>query len=100
MATQQALSFNPQPLPPVVDQRVPRSERQRLCRMSRAILERLRLGAALASELQAMFPKSRSVRTRISNVSAFLRSRDEGQVCSKPVKGSVGDWLYWLEQVK
>lgn len=91
------LDPEPQPVPPVVDQRVPRQERPRLCRMSRLILLRLERGEALASELQAMFPGARSVRTRISNVNRWLQDRG-GRVKSAPMRGVVGEWRYWVEE--
>ena len=95
VARQRALPLvpAPAPLPPVQDQRVPAPERPRLRRMSRLILERVERGPAKASELHAMFPGARSVRTRISEV-----GRHVGEAWrSAPVRGVVGEWLYWIE---
>jgi len=83
----------PAPLPPVQDQRVPAPERPRLRRMSRLILERVQRGPAKASELHAMFPGARSVRTRISEVGRHVGPAWR----SAPVRGVVGEWVYWLE---
>ena len=83
----------PAPVPPVRDKRVPKQEQKRLRRMSRLILERVERGPARASELHAMFPGARSVRTRISEV-----GRHVGEAWrSAPVKGVVGEWVYWIE---
>ncbi len=98
VARQRPLPFAP-PADPLIqprDQRVPKTERGPLCRMSRTILARLRQGEALASELQAMFPGARSVRTRISDVNLWLQDRSE-KVSSAPVAGIVGEWRYWIE---
>jgi len=95
VARQRALPLSPPPapVPPVRDQRVPRQEQKRLRRMSRLILERVTRGPARASELHAMFPGARSVRTRISEV-----GRHVGEAWrSAPVKGVVGEWVYWIE---
>ena len=95
VARQRALPLTPPPapVPPVRDQRVPRQEQKRLRRMSRLILERVTRGPARASELHAMFPGARSVRTRISEV-----GRHVGEAWrSAPVKGVVGEWVYWIE---
>ena len=94
---QQLLPLTPlaQPLPGVQDQQVPPRERPKLQRMSRAILKRLRAGEATASELQAVFPGARSVRTRISDVNLWLQEHGE-EVQSEPVAGMVGEWRYWL----
>ena len=87
------LTAPPAPVPPVRDQRAPRQEQKRLRRMSRLILERVTRGPARASELHAMFPGARSVRTRISEV-----GRHVGEAWrSAPVKGVVGEWVYWIE---
>ena len=83
----------PAPVPPVIDQRVPNLDKPKLCRMSRAILDRVERGPAKASELHAMFPGARSVRTRISDVGRFVGSAWR----SAPVKGIVGEWVYWIE---
>ncbi len=98
---QRPLPFTPAPEPLIQprDQRVPKTERGPLCRMSRTILARLRQGEALASELQAMFPGARSVRTRISDVNLWLQDRSE-KVSSAPVAGMVGEWRYWIEGVR
>ena len=83
----------PAPVPPVRDKRVPKQEQKRLRRMSRLILERVERGPARASELHSMFPGARSVRTRISEV-----GRHVGEAWrSAPVKGVVGEWVYWIE---
>jgi len=95
VARQRALPLvpAPAPLPPVVDQRVPAPERPRLRRMSRLILERVQRGPAKASELHAMFPGARSVRTRISEVGRHVGPAWR----SAPGRGVVGEWVYWLE---
>ena len=99
---QAVLDFAPPaaPLPPVQDQMVPSRERLKLCRMNRVILERLRHGSATASALQAMFPGARSVRTRISDVSLWLQRHERQRVASEPVRGAVGEWVYWIEDVR
>ena len=96
LARQHALDFEPVIEPRVVDLARPPAEQPKLVRMSRRILGRLEQGSALASELQALFPTARSVRTRISNVSAFLRSHEWGEVKSEPVRGVAGEWRYHL----
>jgi hypothetical protein len=92
---QRALPLDPPvaPVPSVQDQRVPRSEQKRLRRMSRLILERVQRGPAMASELHAMFPGARSVRTRISEAGRHVGAAWQ----SAPVKGIVGEWVYWIE---
>ena len=95
VARQRALPLSPPPapVPPVRDQRVPRQEQKRLRRMSRLILERVTRGPARASELHAMFPGARSVRTRISEAGRHVGAGWR----SAPVKGVVGEWVYWIE---
>jgi len=92
---QRALPLSPPaaPVPPVRDQRVPKPEQKRLRRMSRLILERVTRGPARASELHAMFPGARSVRTRISEAGRHVGASWR----SAPVKGVVGEWIYWIE---
>ncbi len=92
-----ALDFSPPPIPTpaVVDQRVPREDRPRLCRMSRAILERLRRGPATNRELAAMFPEGAAWRTRVSDVRAFLRPFGE-TVNTYPLGG--GLYHYEIER--
>lgn len=92
---QRALPLAPPiaPVPPVRDQRVPKPEQKRLRRMSRLILERVQRGPARASELHGMFPGARSVRTRISEVGRHVGAAWR----SAPVKGVVGEWVYWIE---
>lgn len=89
MASQISLDFNPPPSPvvPVVDHRVPREERPRLCWMSRAILERLRRGPATNRELAAMFPEGAAWRTRVADVRAFLRPAET--IESEPLSGGL-----------
>lgn len=98
---QAALDFEPAPapLPPVVDQRVPAAEQRRLCRMAATILDELRNGPALASALHGLFPGSRSVRTRISDVGRYLKAHGQ-RLHSEPVAGMVGEWRYWIEDVR
>lgn len=93
-ARQGSLFAAPAPLPPVRDQRVPKPDRPKLCRMSRLIYERVQQGPARASELHAMFPGARSVRTRISDVGRFVGPAWR----SAPVKGVVGEWIYWIAE--
>jgi len=95
VARQRALPLTPPPapVPPVRDKRVPKQEQKRLRRMSRLILERVERGPARASELHAMFPGARSVRTRISEVGRHVGAAWR----SAPVKGVVGEWVYWIE---
>ena len=95
--------FDARPVPPVQDQRVPRRERRKLTRMSRAILDRLEKGHVTATEIHCMFPGARSVRTRISDVTCWLRAevlagRDSRVLKSRALSGTVGEWLYWLEE--
>lgn len=92
---QASLDFTPPPAPepPVRDQRVPKPSRRGLQRMSRLILERLREGPALSSELHAMFPGARSIRTRISDVGRWLADHGE-RLHSEPVGDHAGDWRY------
>jgi hypothetical protein len=88
----------PAPLPPVQDPQVPKAERPRLQRMARLIVERVEQGPARASELHAMFPGARSVRTRISDAGRFVSQPGSGRKwCSRPLKNYVGDWEYWIE---
>ena len=89
----------PDPLPPVVDQRVARRERPSLQRMSREILAFLRergTRGAFASEIYAMFPGARSVRTRISDVRRFIELSNTGETWHvRPASDKdVGDWWY------
>lgn len=63
--------------PPVVDQRVPVQERDRLSAQSRRILERLREGPVQNRELAEMFPPGTAWRTRVADVRRWLRSRGE-----------------------
>lgn len=95
MPSQIDLDFAPRPapLPPVVDQRVPREDRARLCRMSRAILERLRRGAATNRELAAMFPDGAAWRTRVSDVRRYLEHQGE-TVAGEPL--GEGLHRYWI----
>jgi hypothetical protein len=74
--TQTALDFS-RPLPPVIDQRVPVTERKRLSGMSLQILERLRDGGATNRELARMFPEGAAWRTRVSDVRKWLEKGGE-----------------------
>ncbi len=88
------------PVPPVVDQRVPRGEARKLTRMSRTILELLERGRpVLASDIHNLFHGARSVRTRISDVGLWLPSTGR-LLRSEPVKGIVGEWRYWIEEAE
>ena len=66
--------------------------------MSRTILELLEGRARVqASEIHNLFHGARSVRTRISDVGRHLRGTGRG-LRSEPVKGCVGEWVYWIEE--
>lgn len=93
-----ALDFTPRPapLPPVVDQRVPREDRRRLGSMSAAILERLRRGPATNRDLAAMFPEGAAWRTRVSDVRRLLRRG--GETVKVEALGG-GLYRYWITEV-
>ncbi len=99
VARQQPLDFSPPeaPFPPVRDQRVPRKERRRLCRMSRTILVRLQAGPATNRELAELFPAGAAWRTRLSDLRFWLRG---GNTDTEPIPHhDCGGGLvyYWLE---
>ncbi len=97
---QKALDFTPPPapVPPVVDQRVPKQERRRLRRMSRLILARLEQGPASNRELAQMFPPGAAWRTRLSDVRFHLRGGNRD--CEPIPHHDCGGGLvwYWLRE--
>ena len=98
-ARQAALDFTPPPapVPPVQDQRVPREERLRLGRMSRAILDRLRMGGATNRELAAMFEPAAAWRSRLSDVRKYLQHQGE-TVRRRDYPGGLVH--YWIEVLR
>jgi hypothetical protein len=91
---QAPLDFSPRPLPPVVDQRVPKEERRRLSGMSLAIHDRLRQGAATNVQLAAMFRPGAAWRTRVSDLRLYLEQH--GETVRTASLGS-GLFSYWIE---
>jgi hypothetical protein len=94
--TQTALDFS-RPLPPVIDQRVPVTERKRLSGMSLQILERLRHSSATNRDFAEMFPPGAAWRTRVSDVRRWLERQGE-TVKSETLRG--GLCRYWIEVSK
>lgn len=92
--TQQPLPLEPaaEPVPPVVDQRVPFRERPRLTWQSVQILERLRRGPVTNRELAQMFPPGAAWRTRLSDCRLWLE-RFEGKTIKSADCGG-GLWSY------
>ena len=80
--------------PPVIDQRVPSSERRRLSGHSALILERLRLGPVSNRELALLLPPGAAWRTRLSDCRQFLQS--QGETISRHDCGGGLVW-YFLE---
>jgi len=91
---QASLLDDPQPLPPVVDQRVPAREARRLCRMSRVVLDLLREGPISNRGLAQSFPPGAAWRTRVSDVRQWLSGQGE-TVRHRDCGGGLV-W-YWIE---
>ncbi len=87
----------PAPLPPVVDQRVPKRERSRLEGHARLIWNRLEDGPATNRELALLLAPGAAWRTRLSDLRCWLR-RHGGP--AEPIPHyDCGDGLvwYWIE---
>lgn len=100
MSEQMALHLEPpsRPLPPVVDARVPRSEKRRLAGMSAEILARLQRGPVSNRELAEMFAPGAAWRTRVSDCRKWLESH-RGQTVTHEDCGD-GLYLYRIEEVR
>ena len=85
----------PRPVPPVVDQRVPREEHRRLGAMSQKILEVLRTEGRVSNrDFACLFGPGAAWRTRVSDVRLWLEQRGETVRC-KTLPGGLA-W-YWIE---
>jgi hypothetical protein len=93
-AVQQPLDFAPQPIPPVVDQRVPRRDVARLAGHNATVLDRLRAGSASGADLERLLGPGSAWRTRVSDVRRWLRRRGETVACRRD---EAGVYTYTLE---
>lgn len=93
---QRALDFAPAPLPPVVDQRVPRAERRRLGGMSRRIIDLLReRGVVTNREWADLLPPGAAWRTRVSDARKWLERTSGETIRCRVQPGGLA--LYWIE---
>jgi hypothetical protein len=91
---QAALDFAPQPIPPVVDQRVPRRDVARLAGHNATVLDRLRAGSASGADLERLLGPGSAWRTRVSDVRRWLRRQGETVACRRDESGV---YTYTLE---
>jgi hypothetical protein len=92
---QAALDFAPQPIPPVVDQRVPRRDVARLAGHNATVLDRLRAGSASGADLERLLGPGSAWRTRVSDVRQWLRRQGETVACRRD---EAGVYVYTLER--
>jgi hypothetical protein len=92
---QRALDFAPQPIPPVVDQRVPRRDVARLAGHNATVLDRLRAGSASGADLERLLGPGSAWRTRVSDVRRWLRRQGETVACRRD---EAGVYVYSLER--
>jgi hypothetical protein len=95
--TQLALTFLPAalPIPPVVDQRVPRRDVARLAGHNATVLDRLRAGSASGADLERLLGPGSAWRTRVSDVRRWLRRHGETVACRRD---EAGVYTYSLER--
>ena len=90
MLGQQSIQWTP--LPPVIDQRVPKSDIPRLKGHNATVLARLRQGPATNVELAALLGPGSAWRTRVSDVRLWLERHTGETVEASQVEG--GLWSY------
>jgi hypothetical protein len=89
------LEFGSEPIrltPPVIDQRVPESDKTRLKGHNQTVLVRLRQGPATNSELAELLGPGSAWRTRVSDVRLWLERHTGETVEATKVEG--GLWSY------
>ena len=85
-------AFDWTPPPPVIDQRVPESDKTRLKGHNAAVLLMLRRGPATNAELAQMLGPGSAWRTRVSDVRLWLERHTGETVEATKVEG--GLWSY------
>jgi hypothetical protein len=84
----------PEPVPPVVDQRVPLEDALVLAGHNALVLARLREGPAAGADLERLLGPGSAWRTRVSDVRRWLRRRGETVTATRVAPRL---WLYQIE---
>ena len=90
MLGQQSIHWTP--VPPVIDQRVSKSDSARLKGHNAIVLARLRKGPAFNTQLSTLLGPGSAWRTRVSNVRVWLERHTGETVEASKVEG--GLWSY------